>query len=91
VPTAAQAGYPDLTFDGLVGIFGAPDMPPTLRDRIAADVKTALADPAVHSRLTATGQVVVPGSATDLAASIDKQRAGLVNVAAVLGIKAATR
>lgn len=42
VPTAAQAGYPDLTFDGLVGLFGPRDMPPSLRERIAADVKTAL-------------------------------------------------
>lgn len=91
VPTAAQEGYPDLTFDGLVGIFGAPDMPPSLRERIAADVKTALADPTVHSRLTATGQVVVPGSAADLAASIDKQRAGLADVATVLGLKSATQ
>ena len=91
VPTAAQAGYPDLTFDGLVGVFGPRDMPPGLRERIAADVKTALADPAVHSRLTATGQLVVPGSAADLAASIDKQRAGLVEVAAVLGLKPATQ
>jgi tripartite-type tricarboxylate transporter receptor subunit TctC len=91
VPTAAQAGYPDLTFDGLVGIFGARDMPPSLRERIAADVKMALDDPTVHSRLTATGQIVVPGTAADLAASIDKQRAGLVEVAAVLGLKAATQ
>ena len=91
VPTAAQAGYPDLTFDGLIGLFGPRDMPPSLRERIAADVKTALADPAIHSRLTATGQVVVPGSGAELAASIDKQRAGLVDVAAVLGIKAATQ
>jgi tripartite-type tricarboxylate transporter receptor subunit TctC len=91
VPTAAQAGYPDLTFDGLVGIFGARDMPPSLRERIAADVKTALDDPSIHSRLTATGQVVVPGSASDLAASIDKQRAGLANAATVLGIRSATQ
>jgi tripartite-type tricarboxylate transporter receptor subunit TctC len=66
-------------------------MPPALRDRIAADVKTALADPTVHARLTATGQVVVPGTAADLAASIDKQRAGLVDVAATLGLKSATQ
>jgi tripartite-type tricarboxylate transporter receptor subunit TctC len=91
VPTAAQAGYPDLTFDGLVGLFGPRDMPPALRERIAADVKTAVADPAVHARLSGTGQVVVPGGAAEFAASIDRQRAGLVDVAAVLGIKAATQ
>jgi tripartite-type tricarboxylate transporter receptor subunit TctC len=91
VPTAAQSGYPDLTFDGLIGLYGPRDMPSSLRERIAADVKTALADPAIHARLTATGQVVAPGSAAEFAASINKQRAGLVEVAKVLGIKEATR
>ena len=91
VPTVTQAGYPDLTLDGLIGIFGPRDMPQPLRERIAADVKTALDDSSIHSRLTATAQVVVPGSAAEFAASIDKQRAGLVEVARVLGIKSATQ
>ena len=91
VPTVTQAGYPDLTLDGLIGIFGPRDMPQPLRERIAADVKTALDDPSIHSRRTATAQVVVPGSAAEFAASIDKQRAGLVEVATVLGIKSATQ
>jgi tripartite-type tricarboxylate transporter receptor subunit TctC len=91
VPTVTQAGYPDLTLDGLIGIFGPRDMPQPLRERIAADVKTALDDSSIHSRLTATAQVVVPGSSAEFAASIDKQRAGLVEVARVLGIKSATQ
>jgi tripartite-type tricarboxylate transporter receptor subunit TctC len=91
VPTVAQQGYPDLTFDGLVGVFGARDMSTSLRERIAADVRTALADPVIHSRLTATGQLVAPGSATDFAASMNKQRAGLAELVSVLGIKAATQ
>ena len=81
-------GY--LTLDGLIGIFGPRDMPQALRERIAADVKLALDDPSIHSRLTATGQVVVPGSAAEFAASIDKQRAGIAGFAKVLGIQAAT-
>jgi tripartite-type tricarboxylate transporter receptor subunit TctC len=91
IPTVAQAGFPDLTFDGLVGIFGPRDMPQSLRERIATDVKAALADPVIHARLTATGQSVVPGSAAEFAASIDQQRVGLAAVAAVLEIKAATQ
>lgn len=91
VPTVTQSGYPDLTLDGLVGIFGPRDMPQALRERIAADVKAALDDPSIHSRLTATAQVVAPGSPAEFAASIDKQRAGLLEVATVLGIKAATQ
>ena len=88
-PTVAEAGFPHLTFDGLVGIYGTRDMPIELRERIAADVKTALADPAIVTRLTATGQVVAPGSAAEFAASIDKQRATVAEIAKVLGIKAA--
>jgi tripartite-type tricarboxylate transporter receptor subunit TctC len=91
VPTVAQAGFPQLTFDGLVGLFGNRDMPIALRERIAADVRAVLADPAIVSRLQATGQVVMPGSAAEFGASIDKQRAGVAEIAKVLGIKAATQ
>jgi tripartite-type tricarboxylate transporter receptor subunit TctC len=91
IPTVTQAGFPDLTLDGLIGIFGQRDLPQSARERIAADVKTALDDPSIRSRLTATGQIVVPGSSAELAASIAKQRAGLVEVAKVLGIREATQ
>lgn len=91
IPTVSQAGFPQLTFDGLVGIYGTRDMPVDLRERIAADVRTALADPSIAARLTATGQVVSPGSAAEFAASIEKQRATVAEVAKVLGIKAATQ
>jgi tripartite-type tricarboxylate transporter receptor subunit TctC len=90
VPTVAQAGFPQLTFDGLVGVYGTRDMPMPLRERIAADIKEVLADPKIVERLQATGQVVVPGSAAEFAASIDKQRATVAEIAKVLGIKAAT-
>jgi tripartite-type tricarboxylate transporter receptor subunit TctC len=87
IPTVAEAGVPGLSFDGLVGLFGQRDMPAATRERIAADIKTVLADPAISSRLNATGQLVVPGGATELAASIDEQRSQLANFAKVLGIK----
>jgi len=90
VPTVAQAGFPELTFDGLIGLFGTRDTPLPLRERIAADVKAALADPAIVERLTATGQVVSPGSAAEFAASIEKQSAGMAGFAKVLGIQTAT-
>ena len=38
VPTAAEAGYPELTFDSVVGFFGWRDMPTAIKERIAADV-----------------------------------------------------
>jgi tripartite-type tricarboxylate transporter receptor subunit TctC len=89
VPTATQAGFPGLTFEGLVGFYATPDMPNELRERIATDVRQALADPKIVQRLQATGQDVVPGSAAEFAADIDKQRAGAAENAKVLGLKAA--
>ena len=86
-PTIAQAGFPELTFDGLIGLFGPRDMAAAVRDRIAADIKEAVADPAVSSRLTATGQVVSPGTAAEFRASMDGQRAKLAAVVKQLGVK----
>ena len=39
VPTAAEAGFPDLTIEGLVGIFGPKTLPDEARERIAEDVR----------------------------------------------------
>jgi tripartite-type tricarboxylate transporter receptor subunit TctC len=91
VPTATQLGFPGLTFDGLVGFYGTRDMPIELRERIAADIKWALTDPTIVSRLQATGQDVLPGSAAEFTASIDQQRAVVAESARILGIKPATQ
>jgi tripartite-type tricarboxylate transporter receptor subunit TctC len=64
-------------------------MPNERRERIATDVREALADPKIVQRLQAGGQDVVPGSAAEFAADIDKQRGGAAENAKVLGLKAA--
>jgi len=89
VPTVIQAGFPGLTFDGLVGFYGTRDLPNEIRERIAADVRVAMTDPTIVHRFEATGQEVVPGSAAEFAADIDKQLVGAADNAKVLGIKAA--
>jgi tripartite-type tricarboxylate transporter receptor subunit TctC len=86
VPTAAEAGFPELTMDGLVGFFGPPGMPLELRERIAQDVR-AVTDASVESRLIATGQIVNIGGPSEFVAAIDQQRARLAEVAKDLGIK----
>ena len=86
-PTVAEAGFPELTFDGLIGLFGPLDMPQAVRDRIAADIKEAVADPTVASRLTATGQLINPGTAAEFAASLEAQRKTLAAIANKLGVK----
>src|SRR5262245_36615234 len=35
LPTVKEAGFPELTLDGLVGLFGLQSTPPALRERIA--------------------------------------------------------
>ena len=89
VPTAAEAGFPDLTIDGLVGLFGPRELPDELRERIAADIRTVLSDPAIATRLVATGQVVNPGTAAELGAAVERQRAQVAAVGQLLGIKPA--
>ena len=46
VPTAAEAGFPDLTFEGTIGIFGWRDIPSDISERIASDVRVVVAEPA---------------------------------------------
>jgi tripartite-type tricarboxylate transporter receptor subunit TctC len=87
IPTITEAGIPQLSFDGLVGLFGPPAMPTELRNRIAADIKAVVEDPAIGNRLSATGQVLAPGTAAELAASIEEQRTQLEGSAKALGIK----
>jgi tripartite-type tricarboxylate transporter receptor subunit TctC len=89
IPTVVEAGAPALLFDGLVGLYGPPTMPDSLRARIAADIREIAGDPAIVSRMTATGQEVKPGNPSEFAASIGEQRKGLATTAEILGVKAA--
>jgi hypothetical protein len=47
-PTAIEAGYPALAFEGLLGFFGPGDVSPALRDRLSSAVA---AGPAIVERL----------------------------------------
>lgn len=89
LPTVAEAGFPELNFDGLVGLIAARSsgISDAARERIAADVKTVAADPVISERLIATAQVNSPGTGAELAASIDEQAANLAATARILGLK----
>lgn len=75
VPMAAEAGFPDLTFEGVVGFYGWRGMTVALRQRIATDVNAVAADPALAERLRAGGAVVRTGTTSDFLAAIEDQRA----------------
>jgi tripartite-type tricarboxylate transporter receptor subunit TctC len=87
IPTASEAGYKALEFDGLVGVFGPRDIPQSVRDRIAADIRQVVSDPEVEAKLSATGQVVNPGTPAEFAAALDDQRATVKQIGETLGIK----
>jgi len=83
VPTAAEAGYPELTFDGIVGFYGARDMPADLTQRVAADVAAVARDPALAAQLASTGTALRVGTPAEFAAAIEDQRAKIAAIAAV--------
>jgi tripartite-type tricarboxylate transporter receptor subunit TctC len=85
LPTVAEAGYPELTLDGLVGFFGPANMAEKVREVIAADVRAAM-DAIVEDRLNLTGQVPHFGGPAQFAAEIEQQRARLAVAAKALGI-----
>ncbi|HKS87438.1 MAG TPA: tripartite tricarboxylate transporter substrate binding protein [Pseudolabrys sp.] len=87
IPTAIEAGYPSLEFDGLVGLFGPPGIADDVRAKIAADVREAASDAEVVKKLTLTGQIVSPGDAKEFAESIAQQRAQVAAVAKLFGNK----
>ncbi|HET7253400.1 MAG TPA: tripartite tricarboxylate transporter substrate binding protein [Xanthobacteraceae bacterium] len=90
IPTVAEAGFPFLGLDGLIGVFGPRGMPDALRAGIAGDIASVVAaDPTIAARLAATGQVVDVRGPAEFAANIKEQHGKLADIAQALGIKAA--
>jgi tripartite-type tricarboxylate transporter receptor subunit TctC len=86
IPTVAEAGFPALTLDGLVGFFGPPGMPLALRQRITADIR-AVADKTIEDRLAITGQLLNIGGPEEFEKSADQQRAIVAQFAKELGVQ----
>ena len=89
LPTAQEAGFPELNFDGLVGVWGvrSSGFSDAARERIAADVKAVSVEPQVVERLTATAQMINPGTGAELSQSIEEQAGTLRKVAQSAGIQ----
>jgi tripartite-type tricarboxylate transporter receptor subunit TctC len=80
VPTAREAGFPNLTFEGVSGIFGWRDMPAEIKQRVVTDVGTIVRDPAFRERVVAVGTVPRPGTSDDFAAAMEDQRAKIAAI-----------
>ena len=87
VPTVAEAGFPGLTFGGLIGMFGTKEMNTELRERVAADARRALEEPATKDRLAALGIAVRGTTPGEFAAVLDEQRAKWAKIAAAHGVR----
>ena len=85
VPTAIEAGHPELEFDGLTGFFGWRDMPAALRDRIASDIRAVAADASVAGRLAKVGQIVHAGTPEEFTRAIDEQRMRIGTIVRLVG------
>jgi tripartite-type tricarboxylate transporter receptor subunit TctC len=89
VPTAAEAGFPELEIEGMSGLFGWRDMPPELRDRIAVDMRAVAKDPTFRNRLEARGQRVLTGTPAEFAAAIGRQRIRIQQIMHIIDLKSA--
>ena len=88
VPTAAEAGYPALTFESIGGVFGPRDMADNLRESIAADFQKVGEDPIIAKRLGDTGQIISVLAPAQFAARVQEQRDRLAALAKALGVQA---
>jgi len=86
VPTAIEAGYPELAFDGFCGLFGRRGMPEELRERIAADVRAVAADPLVGERLASVGQAARGSTPAEFSLALKQQRATATAMVRAIGI-----
>jgi tripartite-type tricarboxylate transporter receptor subunit TctC len=86
LPTVAEAGYPSLGYDPILGLFGPSVMTAEVRQKIAADLRTVASDPSLQARLTPTGQIVDFVPPDKFAESVETEREKVSSLAKVLDI-----
>jgi tripartite-type tricarboxylate transporter receptor subunit TctC len=87
IPTAAEAGFPALEMEGLVGLFGSPAVPAELREKIGADVVAVADDRDTDAKLNATAQTPTRGGAKEFTEIMARQRAQIAKIAKALDLK----
>jgi tripartite-type tricarboxylate transporter receptor subunit TctC len=85
VPTATESGFPDLTFDGVTGLFGPRGMSTEMRNRVAQDIRAVTEIQSVRDRLPPLGIVARTSTPAEFAAAIEEQRAKIASIAASIG------
>lgn len=77
IPSATEAGHPELVVPAVGCVYAWKGIEPVLRDRIARDIDTVAQDAALVARLEAIGQLVRRSSPAELARFLAEQRASL--------------
>ncbi len=73
VPTMAEQGVPDFVSGTWAGIIAPAGTPKEIVDRVAAEAKKALADPAMKAKLAEQGIVAVGGSPDEFRAFVGEE------------------
>jgi tripartite-type tricarboxylate transporter receptor subunit TctC len=85
IPTTTEGGYPDIAFEGMLGLFASRNTPADRRESIASTVRAIAADPAVAKRLGTSGQIVRGSTPADFAAAIEEQRSRISAIVQLVG------
>jgi tripartite-type tricarboxylate transporter receptor subunit TctC len=87
VPTAAEAGFDELTFEPTLGFFAPRSMPEPLRERIADAVREVAAEPAFRERLIGLGMMARTSTPGEFAGQLRAHRARWAEVARTQGLR----
>ena len=87
VPTVAEAGFPDLTFQGTLGFFGPRGMAAALRERIAADIRAVAAEQGFTEKVGPLGMLPHAGTPDELARVVEENRLHWAGRARTYGVR----
>jgi tripartite-type tricarboxylate transporter receptor subunit TctC len=87
VPTMAEQGVPDFVSGTWAGIIAPAGTPKEIVDRVAAEAKKALTDPALKEKLVEQGIVAVGGSPEEFRAFVEEEIGRWRKVITDAGIK----
>ncbi len=86
VPTTAEAGFPGLLAESVIGLFGWPGLAAAGRQALAATAGAVLAEPATASRMLAAGILPAPDGPAALAEVVASQQAQARTAMAAVGL-----
>ena len=80
MPTATEAGFPELRYEAFLGFFGPRGMSSELRERISADLRLLGTDEEMARKFNAMGMRLRVTSPAELETVVSDERAALVRL-----------